>query len=228
MASLGLGYPRKRPRTSIEQSGEPSADNTDTIAPDFGYSDEEEEEAAAAAAAAADQGQAPGAKNGKKNKKANANPFASVFVALIGERFNAQGVMDLEGEGRVVRIFHTFSIVNQQRPDCKEMEHSKGRPRLDPKSTAAKISCAYHIPNSRCWHGYRKFVEQSVLENKAMGFLVQDKIVIKYRMEVVVTTLGNPDKPEPIQAPPCTLHKDLAALLQSGKCPSFASTMVEA
>jgi hypothetical protein len=156
-------------------------------------------------------------RNGLKTKKPPPIPFASVFVALIGERFNAQGVETLEGEGRVVRVFHSFSLVNQRRPDNKALEHIKGRLRSNPKSTAAKISCAYHIPGSRCWHGYRKFVDHHVLERRDNGFLVNDKIMIKYRMEVVISTLGNPDKPEPIKVPPGTLQLDLAALLHSGK-----------
>ena len=45
-------------------------------------------------------------------------------------------------------------------------------------------------PNARNCHGYRKFVKRSVLENLNNGYLVNDTIVIKYTIELVVSTGG--------------------------------------
>ena len=45
-------------------------------------------------------------------------------------------------------------------------------------------------PNARNCNGYRKFVKRSVLENLNNGYLVNDTIVIKYTIELVVSTGG--------------------------------------
>ena len=45
-------------------------------------------------------------------------------------------------------------------------------------------------PNARNCHGYRKFVKRSVLENPANGYLVADTIIIRYTIELVVSTGG--------------------------------------
>ncbi len=42
-------------------------------------------------------------------------------------------------------------------------------------------------PNARNCHGYRKFVKRSVLEDLTRGFLVNDTIIIRYTIELVVT-----------------------------------------
>lgn len=45
-------------------------------------------------------------------------------------------------------------------------------------------------PNARNCHGYRKFVKRNVLENPNSGFLVKDTIVIRYTIELVVSSGG--------------------------------------
>ena len=45
-------------------------------------------------------------------------------------------------------------------------------------------------PNARNCHGYRKFVKRSVLENPSSGYLVADTIIIKYTIELVVSSGG--------------------------------------
>lgn len=60
---------------------------------------------------------------------------------------------------------------------------------------AVKISCARQDPNARNCHGYRKFVKRSVLENPAAGYLVNDTLVIRYTIELVVSTGGALAKP---------------------------------
>jgi len=55
---------------------------------------------------------------------------------------------------------------------------------------AVKISCARQDPNARNCHGYRKFVKRSVLENPQNGFMANDTIVIRYTIELVVSS-GN-------------------------------------
>ena len=53
-----------------------------------------------------------------------------------------------------------------------------------------KISCARQDPNARNCHGYRKFVKRSVLENPQNGFMANDTIVIRYTIELVVSSGG--------------------------------------
>ena len=69
---------------------------------------------------------------------------------------------------------------------------TKGRRR---DQGAVKISCARQDPNARNCHGYRKFVKRSVLENPAAGYLVNDTLVIRYTIELVVSTGGALAKP---------------------------------
>ena len=45
-------------------------------------------------------------------------------------------------------------------------------------------------PNARNCHGYRKFVKRTVLENPAQGYLVADTIIIRYTIELVVSSGG--------------------------------------
>ena len=73
---------------------------------------------------------------------------------------------------------------------------------------AVKISCARQDPNARNCHGYRKFVKRSVLESPQNGYMANDTIVIRYTIELVVSsggalsghkTSGNLVKPSVIQ-----------------------------
>ena len=91
----------------------------------------------------------------------------------------AQGVMNTT-DGKVVRAFHRFTLVDQK----SDRDIMKGRERKD---SAVKISCARQDPNARNCHGYRKFVKKSVLEDPARGFLVEDRIIIRYTIELVVS-----------------------------------------
>ena len=43
-------------------------------------------------------------------------------------------------------------------------------------------------PNARNCHGYRKFVKRTLLEDPTKGYLVNDTIIIKYTIELVVST----------------------------------------
>ena len=62
---------------------------------------------------------------------------------------------------------------------------TKGRTR---DAGAVKISCARQDPNARNCHGYRKFVKRTLLEDPTKGFLLNDTIIIKYTIELVVST----------------------------------------
>jgi speckle-type POZ protein len=64
---------------------------------------------------------------------------------------------------------------------------TKGRTR---EAGAVKISCARLDPNARNCHGYRKFVKRSILEDPARGYLMNDTIIIKYTIELVVSSGG--------------------------------------
>lgn len=55
---------------------------------------------------------------------------------------------------------------------------------------AVKISCARQDPNARNCHGYRKFVKRSVLENPQNGYMQNDTIIIRYTIELVVSSGG--------------------------------------
>lgn len=80
------------------------------------------------------------------------NEYAALFVALIGEGPNPQGVVNTN-EGKVVRAFHRFTLVDQA---GQGRDLTKGRTR---EAGAVKISCARQDPNARNCHGYRKFVK---------------------------------------------------------------------
>ena len=45
-------------------------------------------------------------------------------------------------------------------------------------------------PNARNCHGYRKFVKRTVLESPESGYLVNDTIIIRYTIELVVSSGG--------------------------------------
>lgn len=45
-------------------------------------------------------------------------------------------------------------------------------------------------PNARNCHGYRKFVKRNMLENPNNGYLVDDTIIIRYTIELVVSSGG--------------------------------------
>lgn len=144
------------------------------------------------------------------------NDYCALFVALIGEGDSPQGVVNTS-DGRVVRAFHRFTLVDQS---GRGQDVTKGRRR---DQGAVKISCARQDPNARNCHGYRKFVKKSILEDPARGLLVNDTIIIRYQIELVVSQGGalsrhsNPAKLQPsISVPPPSLGPDLAALLDSG------------
>ena len=48
--------------------------------------------------------------------------------------------------------------------------------------------CISQDPNARNCHGYRKFVKRSILEDPSRGYLVNDTVIIKYTIELVVST----------------------------------------
>ena len=121
--------------------------------------------------------------NDPNNPPPNDDPYAALFVALIGEGPRPQGVVQ-SISGRVVRAFHRFTLVDQS---GNNRDITKGRQR---DQGAVKISCARQDPNARNCHGYRKFVRRSVLEAPNNGYLVDDTIVIRYKIELVVTSGG--------------------------------------
>ena len=121
-------------------------------------------------------------------------------------------------EGKVVRAFHRFTLVDQL---GQGRDLSKGRTR---DAGAVKISCARQDPNARNCHGYRKFVKRSILEDPTKGYLVNDTIVIKYTIELVVSTggalsrsHGPSSKSELIKVPPSNIGVDLGRLFASGQ-----------
>jgi len=111
------------------------------------------------------------------------DPYAALFVALIGEGPRPLGVVQ-SGQGRVVRAFHRFTLVDQS---GNGRHITKGRQR---EQGAVKISCARQDPQARNCHGYRKFVRRSVLEGSGTGYLLNDVVVIRYEIELVVTSGG--------------------------------------
>ncbi len=66
------------------------------------------------------------------------NEYAALFVALIGEGPNPQGVVNTS-EGKVVRAFHRFTLVDQM---TQGRDLTKGRTR---EAGAVKISCARQV-----------------------------------------------------------------------------------
>ena len=113
----------------------------------------------------------------------NDDPYAALFVALIGEGPRPLGVVQ-SSSGRVVRAFHRFTLVDQNKSG---RDITKGRQR---DQGAVKISCARQDPNARNCHGYRKFVRRSVLEAPNSGYLVDDTIVIRYEVRESSTPIS--------------------------------------
>eukprot|EP00210_Caulerpa_lentillifera_P008622 g8226.t1 len=155
----------------------------------------------------------------RSNLQSEENEYAALFVALIGEGSSPQGVVSTS-EGKVVRAFHKFTLVNQ---NGMEADFSKGRAR---DAGAVKISCARQDPNARNCHGYRKFIKRSILEDPAKGYLVNDTLVIKYSIELVVTNGGalnkciNPNsgvRTDLISIPDPELGDDLVDLFLTGQ-----------
>jgi speckle-type POZ protein len=67
-------------------------------------------------------------------------------------------------------------------------------------------------------------LQRNILEDPARGFLVNDTIIIKYTIELVVSSGGalsrssqNPSKAELIKVPSPSIGKDLAELFYSGE-----------
>ena len=144
--------------------------------------------------------------------------YCALFVALIGEGPSPLGVVTSTSEGQMVRAFHHFTIVDQKETRGRHL--TKGR-KLE--QGAVKISCARSDPNARNCHGYRKFIKRSTLENPDNGYLVNDTIVIRYKIELVVTVGGalnrSPEAlalPAEVPEPPTSLGRDILALLDSG------------
>jgi hypothetical protein len=66
-------------------------------------------------------------------------------------------------------------------------------------------------------------VQRNILEDPARGFLANDTIIIKYTIELVVSSGGalsrssnGPSKAELIKVPPPSIGKDLGELFYSG------------
>ena len=134
----------------------------------------------------------PGGKrstNDPNNPPPNDDPYAALFVALIGEGPRPQGVVQ-SISGRVVRAFHRFTLVDQS---GNNGDIGKGRQR---DQGAVKIGCARQDPNARNCHGYRKFVRRSVLEAPNNGYLVDDTIVIARAMARSLTSGARAQPPE--------------------------------
>jgi speckle-type POZ protein len=105
----------------------------------------------------------------------------------------------------------------------RNLDVSKGRRR---DQGAVKISCARQDPNARNCHGYRKFVKKSLLEDPGRGLLVNDTIVIRYQIELVVSTGGAlsrqvlPAKtPKAVVVPPPNLGTNLLQLFEDHVSP---------
>jgi len=120
---------------------------------------------------------------GNAPSAATDDPYAALFVALIGEGARPLGVVQ-SSAGRVVRAFHRFTLVDQS---GYGRHITKGRQR---EQGAVKISCARQDPTARNCHGYRKFVRRSVLEASGSGYLANDVVIIRYEIELVVTSGG--------------------------------------
>ncbi len=147
--------------------------------------------------------------------------YAALFVALIGETSKPLGVVQTS-EGHVVRAFHHFTLVDQS---GRGRDITKGRRR---EQGAVKISCARQDPNARNCHGYRKFIRRSLLENQDLGYLMNDTIVIRYKIELVVMSGGAFSRNDQeaalpiVEIPRPNISEDLASILHSGENSDFS------
>ncbi|GLC40320.1 hypothetical protein PLESTB_001597800 [Pleodorina starrii] len=154
----------------------------------------------------------------RQQRRDTTNEYAALFVALIGEGPNPQGIVSTT-EGKVVRAFHRFTLVDQT---GQGRDLTKGRTR---DAGAVKISCARQDPNARNCHGYRKFVKRSLLEDPTKGYLLNDTVLIRYTIELVVSSggalmrggSGSRGAAELVRVPPPCLGADLSGLLQRGE-----------
>jgi speckle-type POZ protein len=146
--------------------------------------------------------------------------YAALFVALIGETSKPLGVVHTS-EGHIVRAFHHFTLVDQS---GRGRDITKGRRR---EQGAVKISCARQDPNARNCHGYRKFIKRTLLENPESGYLLNDTIKIKYKIELVVMSGGafcrnDEDAALPtVDIPDPRLSEDMGILLKTGEGSDF-------
>jgi speckle-type POZ protein len=124
-------------------------------------------------------------------------------------------------EGHIVRAFHHFTLVDQS---GRGRDITKGRRR---EQGAVKISCARQDPNARNCHGYRKFIKRTLLENPESGYLLNDTIKIKYKIELVVMSGGafcrnDEDAALPtVDIPDPRLSEDMGILLKTGEGSDF-------
>jgi len=146
--------------------------------------------------------------------------YSALFVALIGETSRPLGVVHTS-EGHIVRAFHHFTLVDQS---GRGRDITKGRRR---EQGAVKISCARQDPNARNCHGYRKFIKRSLLENPDSGYLLNDTIKIKYKIELVVMSGGAFCRSDQevalptVEIPEPRLSEDLGELLRTGEGSDF-------
>ena len=72
-------------------------------------------------------------------------------------------------------------------------------------------------PNARNCHGYRKFVKRTVLESPESGYLVNDTIIIRYTIELVVSSGGALQKQpsQPVKNNEITVSIDMASPFNS-------------
>ncbi len=146
--------------------------------------------------------------------------YSALFVALIGETSRPLGVVHTS-EGHIVRAFHHFTLVDQS---GRGRDITKGRRR---EQGAVKISCARQDPNARNCHGYRKFIKRSLLENPDSGYLLNDTIKIKYKIELVVMSGGAFCRSDQevalptVKIPEPRLSEDLGDLLRTGEGSDF-------
>jgi speckle-type POZ protein len=111
-------------------------------------------------------------------------PHTAIFVALVGEGPQPQGVVTLHGRRRHVHALHRFTLVDQS---------NNGR-----NITKESTECMCCVPQGQqpnildgCdSHGHKVFVEHSVLEAPDSGYLVNDVIRIRYEIELVATSGG--------------------------------------
>lgn len=157
------------PRLPVPAAAPPQLGNAPAAAPAAPQPQQQQQRQQAQRQQGAQQRQQP-----EQEQEPAAPPvYVGIFAALVGEAGTRQGVVETR-EGPVVRVFHQFTLVNQNDAACS---FTRGRYRN--QGGAIIIGAAYGDPASRNVHGYRKFVKQDELEVPGAGWLKDDTLIVR-------------------------------------------------
>lgn len=96
-------------------------------------------------------------------------------------------------ECRELAFEHRMAVSNdsQAKPHSEPLSSKQLLPKMMARNVATDLSMSLEQdPNARNCHGYRKFVKRMVLEGQNSGYLLNDTLIIRYCIELVVSSGG--------------------------------------